>query len=181
MGGMTEAEALLLDPTLWDRATAYLWGRVEETPSGCWEYQGYKNPHNGYGTFSLWVRGGKKSWTFYAHRVAYADAYGEVPPSQQVLHDCDNPACCNPVHLFLGTQADNMADMNAKGRHIKGEDANFAKLTEEQALEIIRRAAEGERHKPLSVEFGVNTNQISRIVRGVRWAHLPRPPRRKHG
>ena len=178
---MTEAEALLLDPTLWDRATAYLWGRVKEMPSGCWEYQGHRNKRNNYGFFTLWVRGQDRSQSFLAHRVAYTDAVGPIPHGQQVLHDCDNPPCCNPAHFFLGTQAENMADMNAKGRHIKGEDVNFAKLTEEQAIEIIRRAAEGERHKALGAEFGVDKNQISRIVRGVRWAHLPRPPRRKRG
>lgn len=52
-----------------------------------------------------------------AHRVAWELSYGEIPPGMMVLHQCDTPACGNPFHLFLGTQADNMADMKTKGRH----------------------------------------------------------------
>ena len=73
----------------------------------CWEWRGLRDKH-GYG------RKGPYKTT---HRLAWEWANGPVPAGMCVLHRCDNPPCCNPDHLFLGTQADNLADMVAKGRH----------------------------------------------------------------
>lgn len=77
----------------------------------CWRWQGALNS-KGYGQFKLCGRmiGG--------HRIAYVLAHPEISlkPSDFVLHSCDTPTCCNPRHLFLGTQLDNMHDMVAKGR-----------------------------------------------------------------
>ena len=168
-----EQESRQLDPTLWGRATDFLWARVKEREGECWEDIGHCNKRNGYGMFTLWVRGAKKGQQFYSHRVAYEDMNG--PFEGHVLHKCDNPKCCRPSHLFLGDQTSNVADMNAKGRHVRGDDCNFAKLTEAQALEVIDLGHNGVPKKQIAVKFGVHPRHVQRIIKGERWAHLPRP------
>lgn len=90
-----------------ERSMDWLRARVVVTPSGCWEWSGGRNPVSGYGQTPENVA---------AHRVAWEIANGPIPDGQWVLHKCDNRPCCNPDHLMLGTQADNIADMKAKGR-----------------------------------------------------------------
>jgi len=82
---------------------------VTTTWDGCWEWIGSKNP-KGYGCFR--VRGTLKP----AHRVAYDLFVGIIPEGLRVLHKCDNRACVNPKHLWLGTNQDNTNDMISKGR-----------------------------------------------------------------
>jgi hypothetical protein len=78
--------------------------------NGCWEYQGPRRK-DGYGFYN-W--GNDKL----AHRIAYRLACGEIPKGMVVMHTCDNPPCCNPAHLKLGTKGDNNRDMFAKQRHV---------------------------------------------------------------
>lgn len=88
------------------------WNRVA-IRSGCWEWLGPRNKA-GYGSLQ-WLNESTNS-----HRVAYKLANGEIPAGLYVRHKCDNPPCCNPTHLFLGTCSDNAQDMVAKGRARKG-------------------------------------------------------------
>lgn len=89
-----------------------LWSRVVEQPNGCLEWTGATNKQ-GYGRIGV----GGSGKTGLTHRVAWELANGPIPPGMNVLHHCDNPPCCNVKKcLFLGTDADNMADMVAKGR-----------------------------------------------------------------
>ena len=130
--------------------------RVNSTTEGCWEWQGYRNPA-GYG--ALRWRGSRVN----AHRVAWELAYGPIPGNMHVLHTCDNPACCNPSHLFLGTHADNMQDRNIKNR------GGTAKLTPCDVVSIRKRRAEGETRKALSQEFGVARETIKSVCERETW------------
>ena len=87
------------------------WDRLDMSagPDGCWIWSGATN-QGGYGR----LKAGKVR--VLAHRVAFKIKNGEIPPGKFVLHRCDNPPCCNPAHLFAGTDLDNVTDMHAKGR-----------------------------------------------------------------
>lgn len=87
------------------------WARVDRRggPGACWPWTGYLT-WNGYGRVR--ADGGR----YGSHRLAYLLSSGTVPDGMSVCHRCDNPSCCNPAHMWLGTQSENMADMTAKGR-----------------------------------------------------------------
>jgi hypothetical protein len=86
------------------------WRKVARTgPAECWLWLAGRNP-KGYGRF------GMHGSAVFAHRQAYALTVGAIPEGMYVCHRCDNPPCCNPEHLFLGTHADNIRDMTRKGR-----------------------------------------------------------------
>ena len=95
-----------------------------------------------------------------AHRVSWEMAHGPIPAGFEVCHKCDVPLCVRPDHLFLGSHADNMADMSAKGYH-----AN-RKLTMDDAREIRRLYAAGTGSYRLSRQFGVAKPGILKILRG---------------
>src|SRR5712675_1429552 len=84
--------------------------RLQRGPNECWEWDGYCNPL-GYSQIGFEGR------TWAGHRLFYTFFKGEIPPGLKVLHSCDNRKCCNPRHLSLGTQQDNLEDMRKKGRH----------------------------------------------------------------
>src|SRR5258706_4567526 len=93
------------------------WKKVKRGKANeCWEYQGAKQVRDGYGKV-LWRSKPKKEWK-QAHRIAWELTNGAIPDGSGVcvLHHCDNPPCCIPAHLFLGTRAANNADKVAKGR-----------------------------------------------------------------
>lgn len=117
----------------------------------------------GYGIF-----GWSKGRTMRAHRAAYELAHGDPGPSK-VLHRCDNPPCVNPDHLHTGTQAQNNADRQIKGRWAGGREA---KLTDEQKATVARRAAMGESKASIALAFGCSRttvrNAIDESKRGTR-------------
>jgi hypothetical protein len=108
-----------------------------------------------------------------AHRVAWAIHTGELPPSDlQVCHRCDNPPCVNPDHLFLGTRAENMADMVAKGRSARGERAWMSPLTEADVLEIVRLSDTDLSQREIGERFGITQSSVAQIVHGKSWGHV---------
>jgi len=134
----------------------------------CWEWKLGKVP-DGYG----YVKYQRKS--LLAHRLSYILTYGEVPEGQLVCYHCDNPPCCNPAHLFLGTDLDNSRDKYSKGRanHPKGTSVGTVKLSEQDVLEVRRLYATGNYSKEtLGEMFGCTLQNIYRIVNNITWRHL---------
>lgn len=156
------------------------WSQVDKTPGlgpkgDCWLWKKGKS-RAGYGQMCF---GGIHQYT---HRLAWFFTFGEWP-ELHVCHHCDTRTCVNPKHLFLGTDADNMADMLTKhpghGPGLFGESHAMAKLTESQVLKIRERYANGEKIRDLGRDFGVTSGCIDFITRGKTWTHLPVFPRQK--
>jgi len=144
----------------------------KRSPEDCWEWIGSRGSR-GYGQFMLQKK------HLLAHRISYELLVGQIPKGLMVCHTCDNRACCNPAHLFLGTQRDNVMDCFRKGRRTqtrRGEANNFTKLTEAQVVEIRKRYATGQESiYKLSKVFPVGPTAIHYIVRGTNWRHVPMP------
>lgn len=147
-------------------AVTRFWQNVNKnTSNGCWEWKGSDSAH-GYGM--LLVDGVLVG----AHRYSYELHYSPIPKGMFVCHHCDNRKCVNPAHLFLGTYADNIADMVSKGRHDHG-NAN-AKLTPSQVSEIRAKYARGEiSQRRLAIEYGIGKGTISAILTRKSWQHIP--------
>lgn len=109
-----------------------------------------------------------------AHRVSWEIHFGTIPAGMFVCHRCDNPPCVRPGHLFLGTPAENSADMKSKGRswQHRGADNRSARLTETAVREIRRLSAEGVSQSELSRRFGVALATVNGIVRRRLWSHI---------
>lgn len=128
--------------------------KVKQVESGCHEWQASFN-RGGYGKFQ---NDGK---TTTAHRFAYRAFVGDLG-RKHVLHKCDNRKCVNPEHLFLGTCADNVADMDAKNRR-----GSNSKTTVEMANQIREMLADRYSQQSIADKMGVSQALVSRISRGV--------------
>lgn len=150
---------------------ARFWTKVNrKDDTECWEWLGNLT-HDGYGTFDLPSSDGR--WrSRRAHRVAFVIANGELEDGMMVCHTCDNPSCCNPAHLFAGTQAENMADMWRKGRRAIGEKQGSAKLKEADVIAIRVLLASGISHKKIADQYGVARSTITDINLRKKWKHM---------
>lgn len=136
-------------------------------PESCWPWLGGKD-RQGYGIATFLGKSRR------APRIAYFLHFGKWP-SDDVLHSCDNPVCVNPLHLFNGTNADNVADRVAKGREgdRRGERNGQARLSAVQVFEIRRRYAfERTTAKQFAAEYGVSVPAIYKVLSGRTWKHL---------
>lgn len=137
----------------------YILSRVEIKPSGCWEWQRALDG-GGYGNVS------KASGERSAHRLSYRLFVGDIPLGMYVCHICDNPPCCNPQHLFLGTMADNINDAIIKGRHTCDTTAAIAarKIPQEIIEDILFRVNKGERKKDIATIHKIHVTSIYNII-----------------
>lgn len=137
------------------------WTKVDRTDvDGCWPWTAHRT-FDGYGVF--WRDG--RDWI--ASRVGWELAFGPIPDGMLVLHSCDNRACQQPAHWFLGTNADNMADKMRKGRW-----GGKCVLTHEAVREIRQRRTTGESCAAIGRAFGVHRSTVSGIIRGERWRNV---------
>lgn len=133
--------------------------------TGCMVCTSHFMNKNGY--IYIWLNGKNKR----LHRVIYEMHNGPIPEGMFVCHTCDNRACCNPAHLFIGTPQDNMTDRNIKNRQAKGESQGSAKLTANNVFEIRERLT-NETLKTIAASYGVTKQTISKIKNKRSWSHL---------
>ncbi len=132
----------------------------------CVEYGG-RLTAMGYGRLDVMRHGRRKQ--VYAHRLMYEFVHGRVPPGMHVCHACDNPPCCNPGHLFLGSNADNVADKMAKGRQPRGERHWQSKLTELTVSVAREMLSVGSSTAEVGAVLGVSRQTICDVKMGRTW------------
>lgn len=139
------------------------WAKVNILSSDqCWNWTDQPTRY-GYGQFKI----NNKTWR--AHRLAYLISKGDIPSGLYVCHSCDNPMCCNPSHLWLGTHADNCADRNNKGRTARGKQIWSCKLTELQVEEIKSSMLT---YAEIGRIYKISDVQARRIRLGLSWQGL---------
>lgn len=136
---------------------------------GCWVCDS-RVDKDGYGSFQ--ARDGDKRPVIKSHRYSYMLHRGAIPKGLCVLHRCDNPACVNPSHLFLGTHADNVRDKVSKNRQLKGTDVSGAKLDEVKVREIRSLKAEGLKRCDIARIYHVSERTVSNAVNKSCWRHV---------
>jgi hypothetical protein len=144
--------------------------KVHKTDT-CWIWTGAKSCGYGY----LTRRDREPQRGLRANRAAYELFIGSIPKGMDVCHRCDNPACVNPDHLFLGTAKDNMTDCVAKGRMPRGSQRKSAKLTLEQVQEIRRLYKRGSFEfggYALARRYGVGHSTVWDIVHNRKWKSI---------
>jgi len=139
-----------------------------EPNTGCWLWPGAAGKH--YGVYKT------KGVQRLAHRLSWEYHNGPIPLGMHVLHKCDVPLCVNPDHLWLGTHLDNVADMNAKGRHgkttdngVKGERNYRARLS---TADVIAIRASTDTQRTIAARYGIGQSAVCKIRRGINWSHV---------
>lgn len=167
------------------RAQSHIfWKKVRKTgPDDCWEWVGWRQKKAaGRLPYGMWRPSPtQKSTPLKAHRVAWTLINGPIPNGLCVCHRCDNPACCNPSHLWLGTASDNNKDRDGKGRTVppqrvcdhgkfsRGSKHGMSKLTEDDILAIL---ADNRPQTVIAAAYGVHSSNINHIKRGRTWRSM---------
>lgn len=163
-----------------DTTAHRFWSKVDMTggADACWPWIGAMSC--GYGHFGI-----SRDEIEVSSRVAWRLTFGAIPNKKLVCHHCDNRACCNPAHLFIGTHADNTADMVRKGRNVPPPRGNpppppmhgvshpQAKLNDTKVLQIRALRESGMTCHALAKQFNVTATTISYICNRRIWRHLP--------
>lgn len=142
------------------------WEKIKKAGSSeCWEWVAYKDI-GGYGIIAV------NKITQKAHRVSWILHYGEIPDGMFVLHKCDNPACVNPDHLFLGTQQENIQDMVNKKRHSRHESHRSAKLTRQDVKDIIELRRQKISMRKIADMYNITNCTVHSICQGIAWREV---------
>lgn len=132
----------------------------------CWEWSGMMNT-NGYGRFSY------KDNHSLAHRISFEMFVHEIPSGMMVCHKCDNRKCVNPMHLWIGTQSENLKDASRKGRMVypdtTGDKNGNSKMTWDKVREIRRLYKSGVKKYLIASSFGVSPSTIGNITNNQTW------------
>lgn len=146
---------------------ARFWEHVERGGvDECWAWNGaYRGV---YGKFKVGV-----ARQVLAHRFAWELVNGRNPDGLVIRHACDNPPCCNPAHLLVGTYKDNMQDAVARGRIAKGERAGAARLVAADIPRIRERLASGDYQRDIASDYGIAQASVWAIKAGKNWSHIP--------
>jgi ribosomal protein S25 len=161
-----------MNKTNWTQNEIYLfWNKVKYPGNDreCWEWTASVDK-DGYGYFRI----GK---TYRAHQLAWEFYNGFRPKGLSVCHKCDNPSCCNPEHLVIATNQENMSDMKNKGRAAKGSKQGKAVFVEQDIIDIINDSF-NYKYKSMSEiarKYGTSVTIISHILNGVFWSHITKP------
>lgn len=152
------------------------WSKVNiGSYDACWPWMSATSETRGglYGRFTI-KRDGKRI-TAYAHRIAYEMTFGLIPDGEGyhgtiVMHSCDNSLCCNPLHMRLGTQKDNVGDMYAKGRQNRpiGAATGRAKINEDDARAIY---VDPRPYAEIAADYGISDKNVWCIKSGRTWRH----------
>jgi len=143
------------------------WDRVDCSggPDACWPWTA--GTIKGYGTFYI------NNKPQYAHRFSYELIHGPIPDDLCACHKCDNPPCCNPAHIFLGTLADNIYDAARKKRMARGERNSHSKLTKADVRQIRADYAAGlASGKALAKKYGMHDTTIYDVINRKSWKHV---------
>jgi len=174
------AHTIINDPEFCQARAKRFWESVDCSGGfdACWPWTGTRLPKSGYGSVTFL---GRRTT---AHRIAYELATGiPIPDHLNGLHSCDNPPCCNPRHVYPGTQQRNLAEMRAKGRagdcRLFGEEHGRCVVSDADVAKIRRlRAETGISQPKLAKRFGIGQSQVSRILRGESRS-MPTVPKKK--
>lgn len=153
------------------KTLAWLMARVViNEATQCWVWQKSRTEPEGYGCYQDKIN--DKWVTQYTHRLSWALHYGPIPVGLFVLHRCDIRPCCNPTHLFTGTQRDNIVDAYAKGRIARGDARSDTKLPDDVIMIVRQRYTMGESLRAIGREYGVSHSLLSLILSGKRRIHV---------
>jgi hypothetical protein len=146
------------------------WRRVDvRGENECWLWTGSLDK-DGYGKFAYYRL--SKVRHVRAHWFSYRVSVGRVPKGLSICHTCDVPTCCNPAHLWIGTNTENTSDRNQKSRQARGSRDGNARLSEIDIPIIRRLLSEGLTCRRIGQIFGVAENTIGHIKRGETWRHI---------